>query len=124
MYGIIITITYWIFESGRSIIYDDIIRYDFTAFLDGFTGWGNSMQLDPLVVLCILPLIVGLFIKSIKGTKQIDSILIILAGSILAGPLIALVSDFYFILPYRFIPFIIFTAIGIGIIFSKKTNHE
>ena len=121
-YAATIGIMYWIFESGRSIIYDDIIRYDFDAFLDGFTGWGNSMQLDPLIVLCILPLTVGLFIKSLKGLKQADSILIILAGSILAGPLISLITDFYFILPYRFIPFVIFVAIGLGIIFSKKTN--
>ena len=123
-YSIVIGIMYWIFESGRSIIYDDIIRYDFDAFLDGFTGWGNSMQLDPFVVLCILPLTIGLFIKSLKGLKQADSVLVILAGSILAGPLISSVTDFYFILPYRFIPFIVFMAIGIGIIFSKKTTHE
>ena len=123
-YAVAIGIMYWIFESGRNIIYDDIIRYDFDAFLDGFTGWGNSMQLDPFIVLCILPLTVGLFVKSLRGLKQADSILIILAGSILAGPLISLITDFYFILPYRFIPFVIFAAIGIGIIFSKKTNHE
>ena len=119
-YAIAIGIMYYIFDSGRSMIYDDIIRYDFVAFLDGFAGWGNSMQLDPLIVLCILPLTVGLFIKSLNGLKQADSILLLIAGSILAGPLISLITDFYFILPYRFIPFIIFVAIGIGIIFSKK----
>ena len=123
-YAFVLGLMYWIFESGRSIIYDDIIRYDFEAFLDGFTGWGNTMQLDPLIVLCILPLTVGLFIKSLNGLKQADSILIILAGSILAGPLISLITDFYFILPYRFIPFVVFAAIGIGLIFSKKTNSE
>ena len=78
------------------------------------------MQLDPFLVLCILPLTVGLFIKSLKGIKQADSVLIILAGTILAGPLISLITDFYFILPYRFIPFIVFMAIGIGLLFSKK----
>jgi hypothetical protein len=119
-YGVILGITYLIFENGRSIIYDDIVRFDFTAFLEGFTGWGNSMQLDPLVILCILPIIIGLFIKSLNGIKQSDSILIMLAGTILAGPLISLVTDFYFILPYRFIPFIVFVAIGIGIILSRK----
>ena len=123
-YAVVIGIMYLIFDRDRSIIYDDIIRYDFNAFLDGFTGWGNSMQLDPFIVLCILPLTVGLFIKSLKGLKQADSILLILAGSILAGPLISLITDFYFILPYRFIPFVIFAAIGIGIIFSKKANLE
>ena len=45
-YGVILGITYLIFENGRSIIYDDIVRFDFTAFLEGFTGWGNSMQLE------------------------------------------------------------------------------
>ena len=119
-YGAVLGITYMIFESGRSIIYDDIVRFDFIAFLEGFTGWGNSMQLDPFAILCILPIAIGLFIKSLNGIKQSDSILFMLAGTILAGPLISLVTDFYFILPYRFIPFIIFMAIGIGIILSKK----
>ncbi len=119
-YGVIIGITYWIFDSQRSIIYDDIVRFDFNAFLDAFTGWGNSMQLDPFMILLIIPLIVGLFLKSRNGLKQADSILVLLAGSILAGPLISYVTDFYFILPYRFIPFVIFVAIGIGIMFSKK----
>ena len=123
-YGIILGITYWIFENGRSIIYDDIIRYDFNAFLDGFTGWGNSMQLEPFVLLFILPLTVMLFFKSRNGLKQADSIMILLAGSILAGPLISLVTDFYFILPYRFIPFVIFMAIAVGLLFSKKINPE
>ena len=121
-YGIMLGITYWIFENGRSIIYDDIIRYDFNAFLDGFTGWGNSMQLDPFALLFILPLTVMLFFKSRNGLKQADSILVLLAGSILAGPLVSFVTDFYFILPYRFIPFIIFMSIGVGLLFSKKIN--
>ena len=119
-YGFILGITYWIFENGRSIIYDDIVRYDLNAFLDGFTGWGNSMQLDPFALVIILPLTVMLFFKSRNGLKQADSIMILIAGSILAGPLISLITDFYFILPYRFIPFIVFMAIGIGLLFSKK----
>jgi len=119
-YGVLIGIIYWIFESGKNIIYDDIVRFDFNAFLDGFTGWGNNMQLDPLAILCIIPLVIGLFIKSLKGIKQADSILILILGTILAGPLISYVTDFYFILPYRFIPFIVAMAIGIGVFLSKE----
>ena len=119
-YGLILGITYWIFENGRSIIYDDIVRYDLNAFLDGFTGWGNSMQLDPFALVIILPLTVMLFFKSRNGLKQADSIMILIAGSILAGPLISLITDFYFILPYRFIPFIVAMAIGIGVFLSKE----
>ena len=78
------------------------------------------MQLDPFVMLSIVPLTIGLFLKSLKGLKQSDSILIMIMGTILAGPLISLVTDFYFILPYRFIPFIVATAIGVGIFLSKE----
>lgn len=120
LYGAVFIISYTIFESGRNIIYDDIVRINFNAFYDAFSGWGNAMQLDPLIILSIIPLIVGLFFKSINGIKQADSILIMIAGTILAGPLISLVTDFYFILPYRFIPFIVFMAIGIGVLFAKR----
>ena len=78
------------------------------------------MQLDPFVMLSVVPLTIGLFLKSLKGVKQSDSILIMIMGTILAGPLIALVTDFYFILPYRFIPFIVAVAIGIGVFLSKE----
>ena len=76
------------------------------------------------MILCIVPLTIGLFLKSINGLKQADSILIMIAGTILAGPLISLVTDIYYILPYRFIPFIVFMAIGVGVLFSKKINLD
>ncbi len=119
-YAAILGLTYLIFQNQSSIIYDEVVRIDFNSFLDGFTGWGNSMQLDPLVMLCVIPLVIGLFIKSLKGVKQSDSILIMIAGTLLAAPLISLVTDFYFILPYRFIPFVVAIAIGIGVFLSKE----
>ena len=78
------------------------------------------MQLDPLLILCIIPLVIGLFIKSLNGVKQSDSILIMIAGTLLAAPLISLVTDFYFILPYRFIPFVVAIAIGVGVFLGKE----
>ena len=119
-YAAILGITYFIFQNQSSIIYDEVVRINFNSFLDGFTGWGNSMQLDPLLMLCMIPLIIGLFIKSLKGVKQSDSILIMIAGTLLAAPLISLVTDFYFILPYRFIPFAVAIAIGVGVFLSKE----
>ena len=119
-YAVVISVTYFIFQNQTDIIYDQIIKIDFNSFLNGFTGWGNEMQLDPFVMLCIVALTIGLFFKSLKGIKQSDSILIMIMGTILAGPLIALVTDFYFILPYRFIPFIVAVAIGVGVFLSKE----
>jgi len=119
-YGLVLGITYYIFETQRSVIYNDVVRYDFNAFLEAFTGWGSLMHLDPFVLIIIIPLVIGLFVKSLNGFKQADSILILIGGTILAAPLISLVTDFYFILPYRFIPFIVAIAIGVGFMFSKK----
>jgi len=76
--------------------------------------------MDPFALLCIVPITVGLFFKSLKGVKQADSILILIMGTILAAPLISFVTDFYFILPYRFIPFIVDMDIGVGIFLSKE----
>ena len=121
-YAVVITITYAIFENSRSIIYNEIITFDFDSFLNGFAGWGNSMQVDPLAILFIFPLIVGLFIKSLNGVKQADSILILIIGTIIAAPLVSFVTDFYFILPYRFIPFIVAMAIGIGVLLAKENS--
>ena len=75
---------------------------------------------DFLMVLCIIPLTIGLFIKSLKGIKQSDSILIMIMGTLLATPLISLVTDFYFSLQYRFIPFVVAVAIGIGVFLSRE----
>ena len=80
------------------------------------------MQVDPLAILFIFPLIVGLFKKSLNGVKQADSILILIIGTIIAAPLVSFVTDFYFILPYRFIPFIVAMAIGIGVLLAKENS--
>ena len=53
-YGLVIGIIYWIFESGQSIIYDDVVRFDFNAFLDGFTGWGGCDSPAMHLLQCII----------------------------------------------------------------------
>ena len=118
-YVIAIITTIFIFSLGNTI-YGELFAIDFNDFLVGFTSWANQMHLDSMLVLAILPLTVGLFIKSKQGIKEADSILILMFGSLLIGPLIALLTDFYFILPYRFVPLIVFFAIGVGIILSNK----
>lgn len=122
-YVIAIITTIFIFSLGNTI-YGELFAIDFNDFLVGFTSWANQMHLDSMLVLVILPLTVGLFIKSKQGIKEADSILILMFGTLLIGPLIALLTDFYFILPYRFVPLIVFFAIGVGIILSNKETKS
>jgi len=69
----------------------------------------------------LLPLTVGLFIASRKGILHADSIMFFILTMLLYPPF---VSAFSYAVhpPYRFIPMIIFFAIGIGVLFSKRFN--
>jgi len=119
-YGVAIIIMVIIFFVGDSI-YSDLVRVDWSEFWIGFTAFSYQMRFDLLMVLTILPLTVGLFLTSRRGVKEADSILILFLGTLLAGPVLSLLTDFYFILPYRFVPLIVFFSIGIGVLLSKKS---
>ena len=55
-----------------------------------------------------------------NGIKQADSIMVLFFGTLFAGPLIALLTDHYVILPYRFVPLIVFFAVAVGLFFARK----
>jgi len=118
-YGIAIGISILIFSLGETV-YGDLFHYDFSEFVMGFTVMANQLRFDYLVLMTIIPLVIGLFILARKGIREADSFLVLILGSILAGPILVLFTDFYVILPYRFVPLIVFFAIGVGILFSKK----
>ena len=86
-----------------------------------FNVLGYALRYDLIIVLSLLPLTLGLFFKFRKeNSKRIDSIFVLILTALVAGPVISMLTDFYFILPYRFLPLIVFVAVGIGILLSKK----
>ena len=54
--------------------------------------------------------------------KHADSILILIFGTIIASPILVTFTYHYEILPYRFIPLLVFFSIGVGMFFSKKIS--
>ncbi len=92
-------------------------NYDFWLAL---TTWSFQLRFDGLFLIFLLPLIVALFFKSRNGVAEADSIMILIVGTLFSAPLLAAFTDYY-IQPYRFIPFIVFFAVGVGILFSRKT---
>ena len=88
-----------------------------------FGHFSAQMRFDILLLFTILPITVCLFFMARNGIKQADSILVLFFGTLFAGPLIALLTDHYVILPYRFVPLIVFFAIAVGLIFSRKINQ-
>jgi len=109
-----------VFSFGESI-YFDIINISSSEFFLAFNALGYALRYDLIIVLSLLPLTLGLFFKFRKeNSRKADSILVLILTALLAGPVISMLTDFYFILPYRFLPLIVFVAVGIGVLLSKK----
>ena len=94
-----------------------------SEFFLAFNAMGLALRYDLVVVLSLLPLTLGLFFKFRKeNTKKVDTIFVLILTALLAGPVLAILTSFQPvpILPYRFLPLIVFVAVGIGVLLSKK----
>ena len=93
--------------------------FNYQEFLMGFTSFAYQLRFDGLVLLFLIPLIFGLFIAAIKKIKNAESIMILILGTLLIAPFLTgfTVETNQ---PYRFMPLIVFFAIGIGALLSKK----
>ena len=118
-YGGVILIILTVFSFGDSI-YGDIINISDPEFFLALNTLGYTLRYDVFIILSLLPVTIGLFFTSRRGFLQADSILVLILTSLLAGPFISMLTEFYFVLPYRFLPLIVFVAIGIGVFLSKK----
>jgi len=92
--------------------------HDFWA---GFSAVYNSLRFDGIVLFFMLPMIVGLFITSRRGIRHADSVMFLILGMLLSAPLIDAFSNVISV-PYRFIPLVVFFAIGTGMLLSRKVT--
>ena len=119
-YAAVLIIILFVFSLGESI-YFNIINISYSEFFLAFNALGYILRYDLVIVLSLLPVTLGLFFKFRKeNAKKADSILVLILTALLAGPITSLFTDFYFILPYRFMPLIVFVAVGIGILLSRR----
>lgn len=95
--------------------------YDSHELWSGFTTIASQFRFDGLFIISLLPLTIGLFILSRKGFKLVDAIMVLILGMLLLAPIISGFTT-YTNAPYRFIPLIIFIAIGVGVLFSKRVS--
>lgn len=121
-YGLIIIVASIVIFAGDTI-YPDVLDVNISKFFTGIASIGPLLRFDLLLLMTILPTVVGLTILARNQLKDhVDSILFLILGTLIAGPILIVFTNFYEILPYRFIPLIVFFAIAIGIFFSKKTS--
>jgi len=93
------------------------------GFWQGFSAMAFQTRFDILITLFLMPLIVGLFVASRHGYEHADSILVLIGMFLLTAPLL---TGFTYITnqPYRFVPLVVFFAMGIGVLLSRTTQDE
>ena len=118
-YFMIIGIAIVVVYSGNTI-YPDVIKIDPSKFFIGLATFGPLLRYDFFLLFTFLPIVVGLAFMTKNNLKEIDTILFLILGTLIAGPILIVFTNFYEILPYRYIPLIVFFSIGAGFFFSKK----
>jgi len=98
----------------------DKLDFDYFDFWSSFTTWSYQLRFDTIFLLFILPLTVALFFTAKKGIRHADSVLALIAGVIISMTLLAAFTGFN-LHPYRYVPLIVFFAIGVGILLSKSS---
>ena len=93
-------------------------QFRWDEFWVGFTSFAFQMRWDSITILFLIPLVFGLFVMS-KNNRHANSISILIAGVLLSAPFLTGMTD-QTNQPYRFMPIIVFFAVGVGMLFSIK----
>ncbi len=109
-----------VFLGGGSVVGD--FKFDTKEFWSAFTVWSYQLRFDGLFLLFILPLTVALYLRSRKGIIQGEAVIFLIVGTTLAMPFLAAMTGFN-LHPYRYIPLIVFFAIGVGTLLAQR-NHS
>ena len=116
---LVIIISVIIFQYSDAV-YGNVVDIEVSEFWIGFTTLSSNLRFDILLLLLLLPVSVGLFIKARRGSKNSISLLVLISGTILVTPVLEMITDYYFVYPYRYVPLVVFFAIGLSTLFSKK----
>ena len=116
---VVIIISLIIFQYSDAV-YGNVIDIEVSEFWIGFTTLASNLRFDIVLLLLLLPVSAGLFLKARNGSKNSISLIVLISGTILVTPILEMITDYYFVYPYRYVPLVVFFAIGLSTLFSKK----
>lgn len=102
---------------GNSIVV--LQGFDSLDFLSSLAILSTQFRYDMTIVLFLLPVVFGVFVRAKNGFANANSIQILIFGMLLLAILIPAIST-YTNSPYRFVPFSAFFAISVGTTLAKK----
>lgn len=109
-------------DPGGDINLKSSQTFDFDEFVIGFSAWAYQLRFDYTLLMFYLPLTVGLILVSKSGIRNADSVLVLMAGTLVSAPLLSGFTGFN-IFPYRYIPFIVLFSIGVGTLLSRRITR-
>ena len=98
------------------------IQFYELEFISGFSAFSAQFRFDGLILIFLLPLTVGLFIASRNGIKEADSIMVLMSGVLILAAILPGFTSFTNN-PYRFVPFLVFFAMGVGTLLSRRIDR-
>ena len=101
-------------------VYGNVIDINIKDFMSGFTTLAFNLRFDVLLLVFILPISIGLFIKAKNGSREAISMMVFMGGIILVTPVLEMITNFYFVYPYRYVPLVIFFAVAASSLISRK----
>jgi hypothetical protein len=113
--------------AGASTINSSIangnISHDYFQFWEGFSSMAFQMRFDYVTIIFLLPVTVMLFFAARRGVLHADSMLVLILTILLTAPILLSLTD-QTNQPYRFVSLIVFFAVSVGILLSKRTRKQ
>ena len=108
--------------SNSNIMFGDT-TYLPENFTKGIETFSYQLRFDPIILIFLLPLSVMLFLKSLRGFSQANSIQVLIFGFLLIPPLLITFTE-QTNEPYRLIPLVVFFAVGVSTLLGKIKQDE
>jgi len=118
-------IIYAIIAAYAAGYFNYILRHplNFREVTGGLAQFAFAAKSDAFVLIFLLPIIVGLFIVSLRGIPYSNSMMILLLGMLVAN-LFLVYFTVFIDHEYRHVPIIVFFAISAGFIFSNRIKKK
>ncbi len=76
-------------------IYGNVIDVNPSEFLIGFSTLAFNLRFDIFLLLFLLPVSIGLFVKARNGCVNAISLMVLMCGTILVTPVLEMITNFY-----------------------------
>lgn len=99
-------------------------RFDGLRFVEGLGSWANAYRSDASSLVSLFAVMFGLMMLRKKNVKYATSLLSIMIMIIATSPVIWSTTSYDPSWPYRWLPLVSFTAVGMGVIFANLKHID